>query len=104
MIAIAPSQRMSLTNLFAHHIGLRTGLDGILQGHFGEASADSDIDPHVASLSIGPFTYLGGDAKHLSADQLIAQLAGFRVIIVADRDWHTEILFPTSSGNHLMTS
>lgn len=82
---------MSLASLFTHHIGLRTCLDGILQGHFGEASADSDLSAHVASLSIGPFTFLGGDSKHAAADQFIRQFSDFRVILVADRDWHTKI-------------
>jgi GNAT superfamily N-acetyltransferase len=66
-------------------------VDGILQGHFGEVRADLDLDAHAASLSLGPFTFLGGDCDHSFADELIGQLADFCVILVADRTWHQKI-------------
>ena len=91
MRRIAPSQRLALAGLYADHIGLRTCLDGILQGRFGQAWADSDTDAEVAALEIGPFTYLGGDAGHPLADELIGQCSDFRVFLVADAAWREKI-------------
>ena len=91
MITVPPSQRLGLASLFAEHIGLRTCLDGVLEGHFGDARADSAKNACVACLSIGPFTFLGGDAAHPVADQLIERLSDFRVILVPDPHWQSKI-------------
>ena len=91
MITIAPSQRMNLADLFANHIGLRSALDAMLQGHYGEARADSAAEPKVAALAVGPFTFLGGDSAHPVADQLVKQFTDFRVISLANSDWHEKI-------------
>ncbi len=91
MIEIPPSQRKTIAGLFAGHIGLRTVVNGMLQGRFGEAWADAAEGAEVACLSIGPFTCVGGDWAHPAADDLIGQWSDTRVVLVADDGWQRKV-------------
>jgi hypothetical protein len=86
------SSRAELASLFAHHRHLRVVMDAILQGYCGTALASIGSKPRVAQLTVGVFTFFGGDPTHPIARTLIERLSGQRIIVFAEEGWRDTIL------------
>jgi len=84
---IEPFERRKLVPLFTDHRYLRPDVDAVLQGYCGTALANAGSDLQVAQLSISVITFLGGDPTHPAARQLVEQLSGETIIIVAQEGW-----------------
>ncbi len=71
VIAVPPAARAVLAPLFAAHRRDRVFIDCVLEGHVGEALADSLLAPAAARLDCGPFAVLGGDPRSPIARDLV---------------------------------
>ncbi len=85
--AILPTQRASLTALFAGapHTYI---LEGVLEGLMGEAYALGDVVPAVGHISFADVLYVGGDAGCPQATDLMLRLPFFKALFLApDSPW-----------------
>ena len=71
VIAVPTAGRAVLAPLFAAHRRDRAFIDCVLEGHVGEALADSLVAPTAARLDCGPFAVLGGDPSSPIARDLV---------------------------------
>lgn len=69
--AVPTAVRAVLAPLFAAHRRDRAFIDCVLEGHVGEALADSLVAPTAARLDCGPFAVLGGDPRSPIARDLV---------------------------------
>lgn len=76
---VEPSARHVLTTLFAEHKYLRTVIGAILEAGMGTAVTDNPANPNAASLYL-EFNFLGGDAAHPAAAELVRNLKGTAVV------------------------
>lgn len=84
MIQLDPHNRTVLTPLFAKHQHMRTIIGAILETDFGTAVTDDPVNPHVAKLTT-EFNFVGGDANHPAATELVKNLCG--TTIVPNHQW-----------------
>jgi len=92
MLTIASPNRAGLAPLFVHHRHLRVVIDAILQGYCGTAIADARSKAQVAQLTVGVFTFFGGDPTQPIARTLVERLSGERIIVSAEGGWRDAIL------------
>jgi hypothetical protein len=92
ILSIAPPNRAEIAPLFAHHTHLRVVVDAILQGYCGTALASAGTNADVAQLTVGVFTFLGGDPTQPLARPLIERLSGEGIIVGAEGGWRDAIL------------
>ena len=76
---VEPPARRALTPLFAEHNHLRTVIGAILEAGMGTAVTDNPTRPNAASLYL-EFNFLGGDAAHPAAAELVRHLKGTAVV------------------------
>ena len=92
MIELAPHNRNLLAPLFSEHKQLRTVIDAILQNGMGTAVTDDPIHPQIAKLTLG-FDFLGGDATHPAAIDLVSGLVG-ETAVLPNKQWR-DLIFAT---------
>ena len=88
----APASRAALAPLFVHHRHLRVVVDAILQGYCGTAVVSPGSKVQVAQLTVGVFTFFGGDPTQPLARTLVERLSGERIIVSAEGGWRETIL------------
>lgn len=84
--------RAELASLFVHHGHLRVVIDAVLQGYCGTAVASAGSKARVAQLTVGVFTFFGGDPTHPIAQTLVERLSGERIILCTEDVWQDVIL------------
>ena len=77
--SLIESDRSTLTPLFAEHRHLQTIIRAILEAEMGTAVTDNPAKPNVANLQL-EFNFLGGDATHPAAVELVKGIKGTAVI------------------------
>lgn len=92
ILNIESPDRPELAPLFVHHRHLRVVIDAILQGYCGAAVANAMSKAQVAQLTVGVFTFLGGDPAHPIAQTLVERLSGERIILCPEDGWQDVIL------------
>ena len=70
---------------------MRTILDGILQGLNGSAHVDRPTEPTVAECSVGPFSFLAGDAHSAAAERHVRSLGAAGVLLLPDAGWRDAV-------------
>lgn len=71
VVEIEADRRRIVAPLFSKNRYDRVVIDSVLEGHFGMAYADCEIQPSVARLDSGAFTMLGGDPQAPAAIHLV---------------------------------
>ena len=91
IVSIDSGERDVLIPLFADHLVERILINSILEGHTGIALADSKTNPRVAQLTHSRWTWVGGDATHPIARQLLQNLSKVWITPVSEA-WR-ELIF-----------
>jgi len=72
VVEIKSSAREYLSKFFESYQYQRVFIDGSIDGQFGKVWADSEQNPKVALINHA-LTYLGGDAKHPAAKEILSK-------------------------------
>lgn len=91
VLEIEASERAGLAPLFGQHRHLRVLIDAILQGTCGRAWANAGGRARVAELTVGAFTFFGGDPAHPLVSALVERLPEGRILPLAGDGWREAV-------------
>lgn len=84
---LTPANRLLLARAFRTCPRVDLSIDCAVEGQLGRALVDAVASPSVFALNVGPFWYFAGEATGAAADDVLAALPRYGLLMPSTRGW-----------------